>query len=126
MNYKTINKKLHIENSSYNIDDIDFIMLNGKIRIYMNDGESYAIASGYTNEEKISMYADIAYSLKRNFNFVSLKGYNLINLNNIKHVRIVNKNELLIQTIGFSLQLTNLKDEEIQHFLEMKTKDNII
>lgn len=114
MNYKLNNNQLIINNKSYNIADIDFILLNGKIKFYFCTGEVVSILSGFTEDDKQETYANIKHSLIGNFNhnFIAIKGGKLINLNNVISVDI-NSSTAYLKTKGFTLQLSNLTEPDI-------------
>ena len=112
---KIKNKTISIENSNYNIDEIDFILLNGKIRIYRSNGDVDAILGGYSQDERKDNFYDLVHSLTniKEHNFVSLKGGKLININNVVSSTFNNGN-VLLKTKGFTLQIDALTDAEIR------------
>ena len=112
---KIKDRSINIENLNYNIDEIDFILLNGKIRIYKSNGDVDAILGGYTQDERKDSFYDIVHSLSssKEYNFVSLKGGKLININNVLSSTFSNGN-ILVKTKGFTLQIDALSDAEIR------------
>ena len=79
-----MNNKIQIENKTFNIDNIDFILLNGKLRVYKSNGTIISLFDGYTMQDKLDTFSNISYSLQcKNANFINLNGCKLININNI-------------------------------------------
>ena len=112
---------LQLDKKFFNINNLDFVLLNGKVRIYLSSGEVETLAAGYTVEEIKEAYAKIASKLP-DFceNFVSVKGA-VLNLENIKSLQH-GKQGTQIATHGFTLQLMNLSEEEVL-LIKSKMKD---
>ena len=70
MNLNITNKELIINNKTHKIEDIDFILCKGKIRIYKNNGTVCVVSDNYSKEEKQLVFLDIACliaSINKNF-----------------------------------------------------------
>ena len=115
MNLNINKTTLIIENKKYNLEEIDFILYSGKIRIYKSNGTIETILGGYAKHELNLAYLDIVYSITSiNNNFVFIKQNNLINLKNIQDLK-EDDIGLEILTKGFNLKLTELNPLQIQN-----------
>ena len=113
-------QKIILGDKSYNLEDIDFIMLDTKIRLYKSNGAAVALVGGFNNSECYDLFLDIAYSLiGLNKNFIFLKD-KVINLSNIKGLETSNSG-VFISTYGYELHLSDLSAE---HIKVLKQKHN--
>jgi len=121
---KELNKtKLIIENKKHNLNEIDFILFCGKVRIYKSNGTIQTIAGNFKKEEYQKLFLDIACAVSSiNKNFLFCQPNKLVNLNNIQAVK-EEGNDFIILTHGFDLRLNNLAEEEI-NLLCNKVEEN--
>ena len=119
-----VNKEtITIENKIYNLDAIDFILYNGKIRLYKNDGTIESVCGSFTAEQRQLCFLDVAYAISSiNGNFLRLDNKTLLNLNNVKNLNETTNGIILI-TKNFELQLNNL-DEGTLYKINDKIADN--
>lgn len=112
MNLNINKEAISIEGKVFNLNDIDFILHNGKIRIYKKDGTIQTILGGYLQEETRLCFLDIAYSIAHiNSNFTIVNNNTLLNLNNIKSIN-QQSSGISIITKGFNLEINNISEDQ--------------
>lgn len=123
MNLNINNEKLTIQDKTYSLIQIDFILNNGKTRIYFKDGTIKTVFNEYTTKERLVCFLDIAKSISSiNKNYILIKDSILLNLNNIKNISTTNEG-VNLTTKGFNLQLMELTNEQI-NIIKNKIAEN--
>lgn len=111
MKLSVTEQKIILGDKSYNLEDVDFIMLDKKVRLYKSNGTVIALMGGYDYYECVDSFWDIAFALaSTNNNFIIIKG-RVVNISNIKDIQVT-KSSVIINTLGYELQLTDLSPEE--------------
>ena len=123
MNLKINNEQLIIKDKTYNLFNIDFILNNGKTRIYFKDGTTRTVLNEYTANERLLCFEHISHAVS-NKNFIVIKDNILLNLNNIKKLSKTNSGVKLI-TKGFDLHIIDLTNEQI-NIINNKIAENKI
>jgi len=114
MNLKITYENLIIDNNTYTLCDIDFIINNGKTKIYFKDGTTKTVFNNYKIKDRLGCFLDIAYavsSIKKNF--IVVKNNILLNLNNVKSLSATDSG-VNLSTKYFDLQLIDLTNEQIK------------
>ena len=114
MNLKIDYENLIIDNNTYTLCDIDFIINNGKIKIYFKDGTTKTVFNNYKIKNRLGCFLDIAYAVSSiNKNFIVVKNNILLNLNNVKSLSATDSG-VNLSTKYFDLQLIDLTNEQIK------------
>lgn len=124
MKLSVTEQKIILGDKSCNLEDIDFIMLDKKVRLYKNNGTVIALTGGYDYYECADTFWDIAFAVAgRNNNFIILKG-RVINVSNIKKLEIT-ESGVIINTLAYELQLSDLSKKEIEILANKFNKLNL-
>ena len=121
-------QKIILGDKLFNLNDIDFLMLDKKIRLYKSNGTTAVLNGGFDYNECVDTFLDIAFLVaKINKNFIVVNN-RVINLANIRSLETC-KSGVIISTEGFELRLTDLSKacmaELTQKFSEINTKAKV-
>ena len=110
------NNIIEILGNEFCFDDIDFILMNGKIRVYLKDGQVSSVNAGFSNNDTVDCFRDIIRVLSHNRDFIRFQDKTIVNMNNISNI-CYSVEGLTILTKGFSMRFNDVKKDQ---YLEMK------
>jgi len=88
MNLNINKTNLTIEDKTFKLNEIDFMLFCGKIRLYKNNGTIETIIGNYPKEDCKKLFTAIASAISSvNQNFLFCKPNKLVNLSNVKSVK---------------------------------------
>jgi hypothetical protein len=124
MKLSVTRQKIILSDKSYNLEDVDFIMLDKKIRLYKSNGSTIVLNGGYDYYECVDTFWDIAFAVVGiDSSFIIVKD-RVVNLSNIKNIQ-TRKGGIIINTLGFELQFTDLSLKETEILINKVQKNKL-